>query len=55
MKERFRCWRCKDNRRYSRKELTKRAEVNKVFWRIVKYTHVDYCCPKCETVIICCS
>ena len=41
--EQFRCWRCKDNRRYTRSELLKRKDGG----------HIDYCCPVCESVIIC--
>jgi len=44
MKEHYRCWKCKDNKWYSKKELIKRKESS---------GHIDFCCPKCERVIIC--
>jgi hypothetical protein len=40
----FKCWKCKgDKRRILKSEMIKRKDGR----------HVDYCCPICESVIIC--
>jgi DNA-directed RNA polymerase subunit RPC12/RpoP len=39
----YMCWRCL-GKRLAEKELVKRKEDS---------NHIDYCCPYCESVIIC--
>jgi hypothetical protein len=47
MIEYFRCWKCNDNKRYTKQELLKRIEEENI--------HIDYCCPICKMVVICCN
>ena len=44
------CWRCKDARN---RALKLRGES--LIKRVEEEGHIDYVCPKCDSVIICCK